>query len=67
MGDIEKEYVGHDNKVYEVSKTYTGSNFVHINAAPFGTPYGSDRVQHLTLHVDDIEAVFKAIKEVMNG
>jgi hypothetical protein len=67
MADLEKEIIGHDHKVYEISKVYTGSNFVHIAAAPMGTLRGGDRVQHLTLHVDDIEAVFKAIKEVMGG
>lgn len=64
---LEEDFEGHDHNVYEVSKTYTGSNFIHIAKAPIGTLVGSSRVQHISVHVDDLKKLIEMMQRVMNG
>lgn len=65
-GGLEIVFTGHDHRVYEVTKTYSGGAFVHISVAREGALVGSSSVQHIALHIDEIEAVIAAL-EVLKG
>lgn len=61
---IETEIIGHDNDVYQISKVYTGSNFIHIAKAPMGTLAGSSRIKDITFHIDDLDKVISALQKL---